>query len=196
MNALIVPVAALGAAALVAATIVAPLNLGPGLGDRAEPVETPPPYAAEGAPAFQREQPAPSGPVVYFANLADGAQVTSPVRIEFGLLGMMVKPAGEVVEGTGHHHLLVNTRIEPDALDEPIPADAQHIHFGGGQTRATVDLPPGRHTLQLLLADGNHVPHDPPVMSDPITITVLEEPRREMGVESRTGSWLMGRRAR
>lgn len=195
MNALIVPVAALGAAALVAVTIVAPLNLGPALAAREEPIRTPPPFATEGQPAFQREQPAPSGPVVFFANLTDGAQVTSPVELEFGLLGMMVMPAGEVVEGTGHHHLLINTMIGPDALSEPIPADDQHIHFGGGQTRATIDLPPGRHRLQLLLADGNHVPHDPPVMSKPITITVLEEPRREMGVESRTGSWLMGRRA-
>lgn len=114
------------------------------------------------------EQAAPAS--VYFISPADGATVSSPFKVVFGLSGMGVAPAGTDRAGTGHHHLLVNTGLP--ALDQPIPADANHRHFGGGQTETMVDLPPGTHTLQLLLGDMAHVPHDPPVFSEIITITV------------------------
>jgi hypothetical protein len=74
-------------------------------------------------------------------------------------------------QGTGHHHLLVNLDQLP-ALDQPIPADDRHIHFGGGQTQTSLELPPGEHTLQLLVGDHLHVPHEPPITSEKITITV------------------------
>ena len=90
--------------------------------------------------------------------------------IRFGLVNMGVAPAGIDRPNTGHHHLLVDTKLPP--LDQPIPNDFNHLHFGAGQTEAAVTLSPGRHTLQLLLGDANHVPHDPPVMSQPITVTV------------------------
>lgn len=94
----------------------------------------------------------------------------NPFRIWFGLRYMGVAPAGIDVPNTGHHHLLVDTPVPP--LDEPIPADENHIHFGAGQTQAELTLPPGRHTLQLIMGDHAHVPHDPPVISRQITITI------------------------
>jgi hypothetical protein len=100
----------------------------------------------------------------------DRETVKSPVIVRFGLSGMGVAPAGVAVESTGHHHLLIDADMPP--LNLPIPADANHVHFGKGQTEAAVTLAPGRHRLQLLLADHLHVPHDPPVASKPITITV------------------------
>jgi hypothetical protein len=122
-----------------------------------------------------QDSPSTPGARVYFVNLKDGDTVTSPVHIKFGLSGMGIAPAGiqgDSVAGTGHHHLLVNTVIEGTALKDPIPADEKHIHFGKGQTEANVTFPPGRHTLQLLLADWTHIPHDKPVLSERITITV------------------------
>ncbi|MGB1220325.1 MAG: DUF4399 domain-containing protein [Alcanivoracaceae bacterium] len=107
---------------------------------------------------------------VYFISPADGATVSSPVKVVFGLSGMGVAPAGTDRAGTGHHHLLIDTGLPP--LDQPIPSDANHRHFGGGQTEALVELAPGTHTLQLLLGDMKHVPHNPPVVSETITITV------------------------
>ena len=115
--------------------------------------------------------PAPPGAVVYFITPADGETIANPVTVRFGLKGMGVAPAGVEKENTGHHHLLIDLAELP-SLDEPIPADDQHRHFGGGQTETTLDLPPGTHTLQLLLGDQNHIPHDPPVVSERITITV------------------------
>jgi hypothetical protein len=114
--------------------------------------------------------PAPEGAAVYIVSPADGATVSSPVTVVFGLKGMGVAPAGTEKDKTGHHHLIVDAPLPP--VDEPIPADDQHIHFGGGQTEFVIELAPGSHTLQLLLGDLNHVPHDPVVASDPITITV------------------------
>lgn len=114
--------------------------------------------------------PAPEGAEVYFISPQDNASVSNPVRVQFGLKGMGVAPAGVQNENTGHHHLLVDTDL-PD-LAVPIPSDDNHRHFGGGQTELTLELAPGTHTLQLLLGDFSHVPHVPPVMSDPITITV------------------------
>lgn len=122
--------------------------------------------------------PAPAGAQVYFVNLADGDTVASPVTIMFGLEGMGVAPAGTEVENTGHHHLLVNRAPigeGPEGAEElefGLPADENHIHFGGGQTQTTLDLPSGTHTLQLVMGDLNHIPHVPVVASDVITITV------------------------
>lgn len=118
------------------------------------------------------ETTAPVGAKAYFINLKDGDMVTSPVTIQFGLSGMGIAPAGTDSPNTGHHHLVIDDTIEGGTLNEPIPADDRHLHFGKGQTEATVTLPKGTHTLQLVLGNWTHVPHNPPVMSDRITITV------------------------
>lgn len=115
--------------------------------------------------------PSPPGANLYFIAPRDGATVTSPVTVKFGLVGMGVAPAGADFENTGHHHLIINGDLPAD-MDQPIPADETYRHFGGGQTEAQVDLPPGEYTLQLLLGDMNHIPHVPPVASARITITV------------------------
>ena len=110
------------------------------------------------------------GPKAYIISPADGATVSSPVTVVFGLKGFGVAPAGTVKEKTGHHHLIVNAPL-PD-LTKPIPADDNHRHFGGGQTETTIELPPGKHTLQMLLGDFAHIPHADPIYSEVITITV------------------------
>jgi uncharacterized protein DUF4399 len=114
--------------------------------------------------------PSPDGAEVHFVGLQDGATVPQNVTIHFGLGNMGVAPAGIERPNTGHHHLLIDAKLP--ALDQPIPNDFNHLHFGAGQTEADVTLAPGKHTLQLLLGDANHVPHNPPVMSKPITVTV------------------------
>jgi len=114
--------------------------------------------------------PAPKDAEVYIISPTDGETVTSPVTVRFGLKGMGVAPAGVDKPNTGHHHLIIDAG--PPALDVPIPADANHKHFGGGQTETILMLPPGKHTLQLIMGDLMHIPHDPPVMSRKITITV------------------------
>jgi len=130
------------------------------------------------APSWAGDTPAPEGAEVYFVNLEDGATVSSPVTVVFGLEGMGVAPAGVEKEATGHHHLLLNRPPlgeGPDGAEEleyGIPADENHIHFGGGQTQVTINLPPGQHTMQLVVGDLNHVPHDPPIMTEVITVTV------------------------
>jgi hypothetical protein len=118
------------------------------------------------------QTPSPAGAAVYFINLKDGDTVTSPFKIQFGLTGMGVAPAGSQAPNTGHHHLLIDTQLTPEQMKDPIPVDAQHRHFGGGQTETVLTVPPGRHTLQLVFADGAHVPFQPPVMSPVITVTV------------------------
>jgi hypothetical protein len=118
------------------------------------------------------QTPSPAGAKVYIINLKDGAEVTSPFLVQFGLSGMGIAPAGVDKPNTGHHHLLIDTRMTPEQMKEAIPADDTHKHFGGGQTEAMVTLPKGTHTLQLMLADWSHIPFAPPVMSEPITITV------------------------
>jgi hypothetical protein len=127
--------------------------------------------APSAAPAAGRK-PSPKDAKVYFVYPKDGDTVAQKTTIRFGLIGMGVAPAGVERPNTGHHHLLIDTKLPP--LDEPIPADFNHLHFGAGQTEAQVNLPLGKHTLQLLLGDENHVPHDPPVYSEPITVTVTE----------------------
>lgn len=114
---------------------------------------------------------APAGAEVYIVSPKDGAVVGTEVTVQFGLKGMGVAPAGVKKEGTGHHHLLVDVKDMP-AAGQPIPKDEQHLHFGNGQTETTLKLTPGKHTLQLELADENHVPFDPPIVSKQVTITV------------------------
>lgn len=127
-------------------------------------------FALVGGALAQDRTPAPEGASVYFVSPADGDIITNPVTVAFGLKGMGVAPAGTEKENTGHHHLLIDT--DAPALDEPVPADDNHVHFGGGQTETEIELAPGEHSLQLLLGDLNHIPHDPPVMSEVITIVV------------------------
>lgn len=127
-------------------------------------------FAAGHLPAAERS-PAPLEAKVYFLAPVDGAELSSPVTVRFGLSGMGVAPAGIAFAETGHHHLLINVDKLPP-MDAPIPADAQHVHFGKGQTEAILELPPGRHSLQLLLGDHTHQPHDPPLLSERITVTV------------------------
>lgn len=121
---------------------------------------------ADGLP----RSPAPKDAELYIISPKDGETVKGPVTVRFGLRGMGIAPAGVAFENSGHHHLLIDTG--PPPFDRPIPADANHVHFGKGQTEAVVELAPGRHRLQLLLADHLHVPHDPPVLSKPITVVV------------------------
>lgn len=123
-----------------------------------------------GALAQTKRTASPAGAKVYFIAPADGATVTSPVTVKFGLKGMGVAPAGVVFDNSGHHHLIIDADLPP--LDAPMPADAKHLHFGKGQTETTLELQPGKHTLQLLLGDATHTPHEPAVASEKITITV------------------------
>lgn len=119
---------------------------------------------------------APTEPKVYIVSPADGAMLTGPVTVRFGLSGMGVAPAGVDQPNTGHHHLLIDVDKLPP-MDQPIPKDNQHRHFGGGQTETVLELPPGKHTLQLILGDAQHMPHVPPVVSQKVSIVV--EPSAE-----------------
>jgi hypothetical protein len=113
----------------------------------------------------------PAGAKVYFIQPKNGATIKGPVKVVMGLSGMGIAPAGVDSADTGHHHILVDAdKLNPDM---PVPADDKHRHFGKGQTEATLELAPGKHTLQLVLGDKNHIPHNPPVMSRKITITVV-----------------------
>ena len=107
---------------------------------------------------------------IYFIDLKDGATIPSKVKIRFGIENMEIAPAGVAKPNTGHHHLLIDTGLPP--LDQPIPSDFNHLHFGGGQTEAEITLPAGEHTLQLLLGDQAHIPHAPPVVSEVIRVRV------------------------
>ena len=125
------------------------------------------------AAAFaQDRQPAPAGAEVYFIAPRNGAVVHGPVTVKFGLKGMGVAPAGVKFDNTGHHHLLVDTDLSDLKLDAPLPATDKVLHFGKGQTETTVTLAPGKHTLELLFADYQHMSFDPPLHSKKITITV------------------------
>ncbi len=116
---------------------------------------------------------APAGASVYFIEPADGQTVSGDITVRFGLSGMGVAPAGIDVDNTGHHHLLIDLADDqlPD-MTQPLPSDDNVKHFGKGQTETTIQLEPGEHTLQLLLGNHLHIPHDPPVMSDKITVIV------------------------
>jgi hypothetical protein len=131
------------------------------------------PALAQDAPASMPRTASPAGAEVYIQSPADGAEVRSPFLVRFGLRGMGVAPAGVTTANTGHHHLLVDVaELPPDNL--PLPQTDQVRHFGAGQTEAEISLPPGQHTLQLVLGDSLHIPHDPPLRSAKITITVVE----------------------
>lgn len=124
----------------------------------------------EPTPAMPARTASAAKATLFFVGPADGETVSNPVTIVFGIDGMAVVPAGNDVPHSGHHHLLVDTGM-PD-LGLPIPKDENHIHFGDGSTQTEITLPPGQHTLQMLLGDHLHIPHDPPLMSDVITINV------------------------
>jgi hypothetical protein len=113
---------------------------------------------------------APAGAKVYFITPTNGQVIKGDVTVRFGLVGMGVAPAGTVLEATGHHHLIIDAPLPP--MDQPLPKDDTHLHFGKGQTETVIKLAPGKHTLQLVLGDANHIPHQPPVVSEKITITV------------------------
>lgn len=124
-----------------------------------------------GPAVAQERTPSPKGAVVYIMSPADGAVVASPVKVQFGLKGMGIAPAGITFENSGHHHLLIDTDPPAD-LAQPLPTSEQVVHFGKGQTETELKLAPGKHTLQLVLGDHLHVPHAPPVISKKITIEV------------------------
>ncbi len=146
------------AALILAAPLVAPL---------AADAQTPAAPAAAAA-----RTPSPPGAEVYIISPRNGARVKSPVRVQFGLKDNMgVAPAGVKFDNTGHHHLLIDTEAPVD-MGAPLPATDKIKHFGKGQTETSLTLPPGKHTLQLILGDQSHIPHDPPVISKKITITV------------------------
>lgn len=126
---------------------------------------------APSALAGEYRSAAPAEAKVYLISPQNGETVTTPFVVKFGLKAMGIAPAGMDQSGTGHHHLLVDVAELPN-LEESLPATEHIRHFGGGQTETTLALSPGKHTLQLLLANYVHVPHDPPVLSEPITITV------------------------
>lgn len=115
--------------------------------------------------------PAPAGAEVYIVSPKDGATLKGPVTVVFGLKGMGVAPAGIKFDNAGHHHLLIDSDPPAD-LSQPLAANEKSVHFGKGQTETTVTLPPGKHTLQLVLGDSLHVPHEPAVISKKITIVV------------------------
>lgn len=122
----------------------------------------------------QDRTPSPAGAKVYIISPKDGEKVTSPVTVKFGVKGMAVVPAGTKQDNSGHHHLLIDTDV-PSDLSLPLPAVPDKVvHFGKGQTETTVTLAPGKHTLQLVFADANHIPHNPAVISKKITVTVSQ----------------------
>lgn len=129
--------------------------------------------------------PAPADAKVFFIDLPDGAKLPLTSTIKFGISGMEIAPAGTQKPGTGHHHLLIDTPLPP--LDREIPSDPNHLHFGRGQTSAEVTLTPGEHTLQLLVGDYEHVPHDPPVYSNVVHVYVSEGPEGEAQMASASG---------
>jgi hypothetical protein len=122
------------------------------------------------SPAAAQQHTMPENARVYIIWPPDGAVISGGFWVRMGLAEAGIAPAGVVRNNTGHHHLLIDTDLPK--LDEPIPNDRNHLHFGLGQTEARLELPPGRHTLQLLLGDEDHVPHQPPLHSRRITITV------------------------
>jgi Domain of unknown function (DUF4399) len=130
----------------------------------------------------QAQTPAPADAVLYIIYPSDGQRIRGSFPVRFGLRNMGITHAGDKTPNTGHHHLLidVNEAIEPN---EPIPTDKQHIHFGAGQTETRLELPPGKHVLQLVLGDADHKPFAPLLVSKKITVTVLP-PRARRPVQA------------
>lgn len=127
--------------------------------------------ALAGPPLLAERSPSSEGATVSFGNLENGDVVPPTFKVQFSISGMGIAPAGVKIENTGHHHLLVDVAELPP-MDQPLPASDHIIHFGKGQSGTELTLDEGVHTLQLLLADHSHVPHEPPVMSEVISITV------------------------
>jgi hypothetical protein len=127
--------------------------------------------APAGAAAELTRSASPEGATVGFANLAEGDVVPPGFTVRFTVSGMGIAPAGVDIENTGHFHLLIDLEELPD-MSGPLPATPQIVHFGKGQSKTQLDLAEGPHTLRVLLADYQHVPHDPPVISEPVRITV------------------------
>ncbi|MDQ8186307.1 DUF4399 domain-containing protein [Pelagicoccus sp. SDUM812002] len=123
------------------------------------------------ASAALERQPSPEGAEVYIISPADGEVVGKTFTVQFGLIGMGVAPAGIDMPNTGHHHLLIDAEGSPD-MSTPMPMSDNLKHFGGGQTQVELTLAPGEHRLQLVLGDYLHIPHQPAVISEEITITV------------------------
>jgi hypothetical protein len=128
--------------------------------------------ALASAALAQTRSQAPAGAEVYFIAPRDGQTVHGSVTVKFGLKGMGVAPAGVKFDNTGHHHLLVDADFSEIKLDAPLPVSDKILHFGKGQTEYVLMLPPGKHTLELLFADYQHISFDPPLHSQKITITV------------------------
>ena len=133
-----------------------------------EPVAEAP--AVEQAPAVLPHTPSPEGARVFFVSPTDGATVSNPVKVVFGIEGMSVVPAGDDTPHSGHHHIIIDAEL-PD-LGMPIPASDNYVHFGDGRTETELTLEPGEHTLQMLLGDHMHIPHDPPLTSSKIRVFV------------------------
>jgi len=156
------------------------------LGDKDHIPHTPPVYSeritvnvvdqAQTSASAAKRRPSPAGAQVYFENVRDGQYIPAHMIIRFGLLNMGVAPAGVDKPNTGHHHVIIDAPTP--SPDEPIPNDFNHLHFGAGQTQGEVTLTPGPHTLQLVLGDADHIPHDPPVMSKPIKVIVADPDQR------------------
>ncbi|WP_395665741.1 DUF4399 domain-containing protein [Methylocella sp.] len=166
--------------ALLAAACVAPAR-GQTQEQGRTPAQTPAPAPQQAQPqgaAAAPPAPAPAGARLYIIAPANGARVRSPVTVQFGLRGMGVTQAGSAAANAGHHHLLIDVR-EPVSETEVIPSDKNHLHFGGGQTETTIDLPPGRHTLQLVLGDAKHRPFAPLVASRKIEIVVVQPGKKK-----------------
>jgi len=121
--------------------------------------------------------PSPLGATVTFRNLKDGDVVGRSFRVKFDISGMKVRKAGTDDANSGHHHLLIDVKELPP-MDLPLPNNEAVYHFGKAEKSAVISMPPGEHTLQLLFADYRHIPHDPPVMSEKITVTVVEDPEK------------------
>lgn len=126
---------------------------------------------AASAAVHAERTPAPAGAEVYIVSPKDGAKIKGPVTVVFGLKGMGIAPAGIKFDNSGHHHLLIDADLPAD-LSQPLAANEHSVHFGKGQTETTLTLAPGKHTLQLVLGDALHIPHDPAIVSKKITITV------------------------
>jgi hypothetical protein len=165
---------------IIAATIAA--AIGPALAQQ----PSKPPASDTGQSA------APAGAHSYIINPKNGDIVTSPFKVQFGLTpNMGIAPAGVDKENVGHHHLLIDTTLTPEEMTQPVISDEKHIHFGKGQTETTVTLTPGKHTLQLVFANWTHIPFNPPVQSELITVTVkgtakpvaAAEPKKEASKE-------------
>ena len=141
----------------------------------AAPEPTPDAHGAHGdhgdapADAAADSLAVPDGARVLFVSPADGAEVTSPLKVEMGVEGMTVKPAGDLVASTGHHHIIIDGTAP--AKGTAVPADETHIHYGKGQTETELELTPGEHTLTMQFANGHHMSYGPQ-MSTTIKVTV------------------------